>query len=478
MTAAAGGMISLRRRLILVPLAVVVAAICVVMVLMVARAQNRIVAERASAAQLADQLVREAVGNLSLAGGGDPLAELAISVGSLPDLRHVRLFVLPSQEQDYNGFIRAEDRGRGGKAPSWFIRLLRPAHWEKMHEVLSDGRPYGYVLIAAAPDDEIAELWDDMVFLAALLVGLGGVLITLVVWAVGRALGPVGQLAQGLNRLEQGQYRHMLPPFQVAEFRPLGERFNALAMTLDRTQRENRFLIGRMISLQEDERTRLAHDLHDELGPHLFGIKAQAACLADRMDSTADQDAVAGIMASADIMQRINRRILGQLRPVSLDDMGLAGAVDQLMDDWRGRLPGVDWHFRHSDLSPPPDHGRALCLYRITQECLTNAARHSGASRVEVDLESGPVELFRTETGADVYWCIEPDHDLPPDRQIIHLAVRDDGRGLTGQDRQGFGLLGVRERVRAFGGALSMGQDQDGGTVIRVLLPQEQRASD
>jgi two-component system sensor histidine kinase UhpB len=460
MAGSLSGNVSLRRRLILVPLAVMVLSIGVVMALMVWEARERVQAERTSSVELADHLVRAAIGNLPV-GGGDPMPALAASIGSLPDLRHVRLFALPFQEREFEAFSTA-DRAAGQGVPERFMALLRPPPWQKLHEILYEGRRYGYVLIVSAPDDEIAELWEEMASLSGVLLALGAVFVGLVMWTASRALWPVRQLAAGLDRLEQGDYHATLPPLGVAELKPLGERFNTLASRLDRVRQENRFLIGKLISVQEAERNFLAHELHDELGPLLFGIKAQAACLAEPVKGGAGEGNVRTILELVDDVQRLNRRILGHLRPVSLRDLGLTGAVAQLVADWRARVADKTWTFQFSEFEAEPDEALALTLYRVVQECLTNAARHSGADRIEVEIESGPAELFGA---GGLEW---PGNS---DTLVAYVAVRDDGAGIPPDVRQGFGLLGIQERVNALGGVLRIGSDGGRGTAVEVLVP-------
>lgn len=428
------------------------------MAVMVHQARLRVVAERISAADLADHLVDEAIAALPL-HAEDPLGQLDTVVGALPPLRHVRVMVLRSGMSAADP-EEAQSTISGETAPEWFFDLLRPAPWEKRHVVMREGLPLGDVVILGNPTDEIAELWDEMLFGSGLLLGLMAVFIGVVFWLVSQALHPISLVSQGLDRLEQGDFAASLPPFNVAELKDVGEKFNSLARSLTRMSGDNRFLIQRLISLQESERNILAHELHDELGPCLFGIKAQAACIARPARGTAEEGHAKTILGLVDDLQRLNRRILGRLRPMALRDLGLAAAVGQLIDDWRGRVPEVDWQFHFSDFKISPDESLALSIYRVIQECLTNAARHSGATRVEVEI--GPAENFKA---GRLRWQGDPD------RPVVYVAVRDNGRGVGGENRSGFGLLGIHERVEGCGGVVKVGGGEGIGAVVEALLP-------
>jgi len=144
-----------------------------------------------------------------------------------------------------------------------------------------------------------------------------------------------------------------------------------------------------------------------------------------------------------DDLQNMNRRILARLRPLALAELGLLAALERLIEDWRERSPDIDWSFHCGRFSaePPPDH--SLALYRVVQECLTNAARHSGARSVTVELDCG---------------------------DSTRLVIVDDGCGIGADIKRGFGLLGMRERVHAVGGDMKISGNPDGGAHIEIWI--------
>lgn len=449
------GDLSLRKRLILIFVSVVAVVTAIVMVVMVHQARLRVVTERTSASELADHLVGEAIAALPSAAA-DAVARMRMMAASLPALRHVRVSVVAADAD------AGSDGGAGfsGPVPRWFCVLLQPPPWEHRHPIVVQGRLLGEVIIAGDPSGEIAELWDEMLLGGGMLLGLMAVFVGVVFWLLAVALRPLALVGQGLGRLEQGDFTASLPPFDGPELAEVGRRFNSLAGTLARISGDNRFLIQKLISVQESERTMLAHEMHDELGPCLFGIKAQAACIVRSSAGDREAGQARTILGLVDDLQRLNRRILSRLRPVCLADLGLVAAVGQLIDDWRVRQPEVDWQFHCADFSPPADQSLLLSIYRIIQECLTNAARHSGASRVSVEIGCGPVDAFGF---AAPPWQGDP--DLP----VAYVAVDDNGRGSAGGYRRGFGLLGIHERVEGRGGMVTVSGGD--GTRVEAVLP-------
>lgn len=212
-------------------------------------------------------------------------------------------------------------------------------------------------------------------------------------------------------------------------------------------------LIAAQDRVQEDERRRIARELHDELQQPLAAIRNDLAEIGNHV--ARNDPAASSLLQEADQLatQAIvsTRRIVNDLRPQMLEDLGLFAALDMLADQFSQRHGVACW----VALSEGMDEGLLLapdlstCLYRVTQEALNNVAKHAQANEVEIRLQA-----------------------LPEAR--IALSVRDDGRGMAadnGRKAESYGLLGIRERVRAHGGTLRVGGSPDGGTVLEVNVP-------
>ncbi|MFG2755112.1 sensor histidine kinase [Streptomyces wuyuanensis] len=220
------------------------------------------------------------------------------------------------------------------------------------------------------------------------------------------------------------------------EMAELTATFNAM---LDRLEAERATSSGRVLSAQESERRRIAQELHDEIGQTLTAVLLQIKHAADRAQEPVRGDlhqAQETVRASLDEIRRIARR----LRPGVLEELGLHSALRALATEFT--TPGLDVRPHIGPGMPPLDHVTELVFYRVAQEGLTNTARHSGASRVELNLRTLP------DGG-------------------VGLQVRDDGKGIGGAP-EGAGIRGMRERALLIGADLTVGPGPNGGTEVRL----------
>lgn len=194
----------------------------------------------------------------------------------------------------------------------------------------------------------------------------------------------------------------------------------------------------------EAERGAVAKDVHDQVGAMLTGIAMKLASLADRVPPEGKdlKRELADLATLTRSTLEATREICARLRPAVLDDLGLAEACRWYLREWE-RTSGIAVSLRVGKLDPEPDDSRRIDLFRILQELLTNVARHAHASAVKVSLSCA--------------------------RREYRLRVGDDGRGMAGGTRGGFGLSGVRERARRHGGRIDIETSRTGTTVTATL---------
>lgn len=221
-------------------------------------------------------------------------------------------------------------------------------------------------------------------------------------------------------------------------------RHVAVAVHADRLYHDLLASRLRLVTAREEERRRIRHDLHDELGPTLAGVALEMEWAA--LEAGTDPDAVAARLETA--TQRLRRTVgdiralVEGLRPASLDELGLRGAVDDLVSQLQG--PGLDITLDVAgDLDGLPA-AVEVATYRIVGEALTNVVRHAGASRCAVRLAHGP--------------------------DMLEITVEDDGAGFE-VARHGVGLRSMRERATELCGRFSLASTPDLGTRIEAALP-------
>ncbi len=443
------GMWSLRSRLVTVPSAILLAGLAATIAFDIYRAQLRVQAEMDSGMRLARVLVSGALARAE--AESDPAATLDQIQLALPTIRHVDFVVLAAPLLGrFAGEPVVKEERRA--APFWFTRLLHVPLRAEAFPITLNGRAAGQVVVVPNPLNEIAEIWDELTFLAGLLLVLAVVIVTLLIWSVHRGLRPIRDLAEAFDRLEHGRFETLQRPTRVTELHRIGEQFDSLVRSLARVTADNHRLIDRLISVQEAERKEIARELHDEFGPSLFGIRADVSCIVRRARNREPrfeeiEERARSIAELADGIQRINARMLERLRPLVLDQLGLAEALRQLVAEWRERCPGVAWSLEMPPAIVLPDEQASLTLFRTVQEALTNAVRHAKASQVWVS-----VAAASGENG-------------------VAVSVRDDGRGFPPDLRFGFGLLGIAERIHARHGRLRVGNAPTSGALIEVFLP-------
>ena len=220
------------------------------------------------------------------------------------------------------------------------------------------------------------------------------------------------------------------------------------------SHRELRHLVAQMNQVEEKERQRIARELHDELQQSLGVIRLDlvaigAQCVADGPGAARLAGQTVGLVDGAIASVR---RIVSDLRPQILDELGLAAALESMVSKFgeRHRMEAMlDVLGREGGDGLPPEPEVATALYRITQEALNNVHKHAQASFVYVFLDLSS-----------------------PER--IELLINDDGQGLPpvvpGQTAS-FGLRGMRERAEALGGTLMLSSDPERGTTLQALLP-------
>ena len=241
---------------------------------------------------------------------------------------------------------------------------------------------------------------------------------------------------------------------RTAELAQANESLRAEMIERERAERGRTELLGRLVFAQEDERRRIAREMHDQFGELLTALARRIETLGE---STRDSPAVsAHVDALAVLAQQIDQdveHLVWELRPTALDDLGLRAALANYVQTWSARV-NIRAELHTSGLQEdrlPPDI--ETTLYRIAQEALTNVAKHSRAASVEVILER------------------RPDHVL--------LIVEDDGVGFDNEttDRpaaRGFGLLGMQERAALVGATLAIESSVGKGTTVLLRMGPDQ----
>ncbi len=386
----------------------------------------------------------------------------------LKHLRHVRIQFMDSMGQLTVVSPQPEPDEARSKAPEWFAALVRPKLEGRAVRVVASEQT-NPVVIVGEPADEIAEAWQDFYSLALVWLLLDVLILGLLYIVLGRVLNPLGNLSRGMARLEDGHYATRLKTPKVKELAVITNRFNTLAEALDVAREENSGLYRQLISVQEEERREIANELHDEAGPCLFGITANASSIqtiADQLNGPRTPEInhrVGEILGIVERLKLMNRALLKKLRPGSHGRVGLAELINELVAGFERRHP--DTHIVYSAGRLAKSYGEPIdvTLYRCIQEGITNAIRHGHARNLNIDLveESG-----HRRDGAKRR------------RSALRLTLSDDGAGIDPTTPKGFGLTTMTERVRSLGGTCAIESEPRKGTTIRIEIPAQREKAE
>jgi signal transduction histidine kinase len=238
----------------------------------------------------------------------------------------------------------------------------------------------------------------------------------------------------------------------VGALRDSEKRLQRLSDDLRRALDERTKLINRMVSAQEDERQRVARELHDQLGQYFAAMLLGLDAVDKAWKRNDDGDrTIRDLKTITSAMSREVHQLSWELRPMALDDLGLEAAIANYLEKWSDRFNlEVDFagNLRRRRLSPPVE----ITLYRVLQEAMTNVAKHANAIKISVVLEADIGEA--------------------------RLIVEDDGTGFVQEhcgaaDAQtsGYGLLGMRERLALVGGSLVIEASPGHGTALFCRIP-------
>jgi two-component system sensor histidine kinase UhpB len=453
--------LSLRARLNTILALVLMLGLAINIARLLLEAGPRVQAEDQSVVRLARGFIETLVAGLNETP--DPDARLNRIIEDFNRLRHVSITrENQAVEAKTASFDRSgTDDGPNGP-PAWFVALVHPERTAVSVPVTINGKS-GSLVITSHPNDEMNEIWDGIVTQVQVgsVIAIALLLITMTV--VSRALAPIQALTDAMTRIELGDYDVRVKPDGPPELAAIGNKLNHLAAALGGAVEDKRRLAERVVSLQDVERKEIARELHDEFGPYLFALRAHISSLM-RIAESREPDIASlrkhgsAIWEQVNALQQFNRRVLEKLRPVGLAEFGLREALSALLRLWREAHPEVVIETAISPSLGEPGETADLTIYRIVQEALTNVFRHADATRVDVTIEPAdpPSAATRDRRGS------------------VLVRVRDNGSGLLRDHKLGHGLVGMRERVMALGGTVTVAS-ADGGVTVEAVVPCDER---
>lgn len=437
--------VSLRLRLVRTITYVLVLTLSIGSVLIYWHAVRKVETEMRAAIAVGSRIASNAIDDGEEVS--NPRRRLELIVADFNGDRHLRAILLDKSKMVAMASKLAPPED---VAPEWLYSLLagQPKSVQVKLPPAFDGQ--GSVVLQADPHNEVGEVWNDAKLYLALLFMFCGTTLTLLYVSVGRELRPLNELTQAFDRLGKGHYQTRVPVRGTRELAQLESGFNLMALRLSQAEDGAARLRQQLETIQEEERIELARNLHDEVSPLLFSVDVDATTIAEmaaEQGSSNVVDRARAIQTAVAEMKTNVKNILGQLRPGGMAAIDLKGAIENMVAYWKSR---------HEDIRfvvdvPEASFGLKLdtAIQAIVRESLSNAMKHSGAGQVAV-------RIIKTSGG-------------------IVLEIEDDGRGLSSSGgRDGFGVIGMRERAAALGGNLVVAPSDDWrGVTVRAEIPYE-----
>ncbi len=341
--------------------------------------------------------------------------------------------------------------------PQWFSDMLDP-HEKSVTRFIH----FGKLIIKPNPAGGMREAWGKMKTLFWIGLTFFVLLNAAVYWMLGHWLQPLQPMLQAINSMEQGDLSARLPSFDLPEFEKIGHSLNRMAESLaaERQLEENRQLTALIQSHIEDERRSLARELHDELGQYVTAIKTFAVAIANKtkVNSPDISSHAQTIVAAANHIYDGMHNIIRQLRPGSLDNLGLAETLKDAVNNTQSQHPELNISLDLSGKLDALGESLNINIYRIVQEAINNAIKHAEATNIAISLST-------TKTGA------------------LQLMIKDNGKGMDIHDvdqTNHFGLLGMSERAQSFKGSFNIDSElnTNAGTTIYINIPQATQLED
>ncbi|WP_454626633.1 histidine kinase [Bradyrhizobium cenepequi] len=357
---------------------------------------------------------------------------------------------------EFENPLCGQSKGIGASPPHWFaaaVELFLGGHAAVARPISARSVTAGTVSAIADPEAAISLAWQHILGNVHVALLMAVAIALLASLAVAHALAPAQSIVAALQRMAHGQYRTSLPRLRSMELAMIGQAVGDLGDRLAQITEERAVLTRRLLEIRSDERRALARELHDEFGQNLSAILAfantiEAASAQEQDRGDVAQDARMISQATLHIMACL-RGTLNRLRHPPAEELGLEASLISLVDSWRSQnatqpMIQLDLQGDFADVRGIV----ATTAYRVAQECLTNSLRHGAAREIVLRIER--------RTGVE---------------NALLVRVEDDGGGDAAKVAQsaGFGLIGIRERVTALGGSLSIARARRGLSVAATI---------
>jgi len=357
-----------------------------------------------------------------------------LGFSELSEIRHLKIQFFNNQDILLEETSNTLDEIK--PPPYWFIFLIEKLSEEIFFSKINidqRGEMTGYILIKPEPIYEYAEIWQQ-IKVGLWIIGAFLILINIVVLILfSHMIKPINKIIEGFEKLEAGNYKSKINKSNILELDIIGKKFNSMINNLRQSNDKIHKLSQNLINVQEQEKSELARDLHDELGQSLTALQAEAASISKSTKKSSRDDAIFNVIQLSKNMMLSTREIIKKLNLGLIEDLGLESALIDLFENWKRRFKGVKFEYKIEDKALRKITKQETAhLYRIFQEALTNIAKHSEPKNIKITVKS----LDRGNK--------------------TRILISNDGIKSNLANNEGLGLIGIAERVDQINGSLEV----------------------
>jgi two-component system sensor histidine kinase UhpB len=333
------------------------------------------------------------------------------------------------------------------QTPQWFVWMVAKSYPTVNYPLTMQDKQTVQVIVSINALDEISEAWQETkVFLSVILLLSAGLFFAVNV-IFRQVLQTVERILKNLSEIETENYQNPLPHFAITEFERIALAINHLTATLHKTQQENNRLTLHSLQIQEEQRQTLAQELHDELGQSITAIKVMA--VTGKKNLSNPVDIYQSIISVCEHLVTVVRSMMKNLHPLILTELGLNASLYDLTQHWQNRATGLKISLLSDETVDTIGAKVAIQVFRMVQEGITNAVRHSQAQQLLISL------IVKNEQKNTLLLCIE-DNGIGCELQSLSL---------------GFGLLGMQARVKSLNGVMQIFSAKNQGMRIQISIP-------
>lgn len=433
--------LSLVTRLLIGPGAVLLASVVILLVTMVngeaARARTELAIQSADELDLltpalVEQALRDEVGKIH---------EMLQARSTRVTLQHIRW------TDELGTTTHAPEQREEAKAPDWFVQWLDLPPAVSSRSISAGDVPYGVVQVYLSPVPTINRIWCQFTDGLEALMVVMALAFCMTVVILKTSLRSLHSLRLGAAGFADGDYDTRVAVDGPPEVRETIRAFNGMATNIQELLDRLRRLGVHMEAAREQHYKNIARELHDSMGGSLSMIKLGLASLSeDSANGRQDPAQFASLLSKVDDAIRLSRNIITALRPEMLDRKGLVATIEWYVEEFRRVTDATCELDLRATVYPPAEHN--ILVFRILQEALTNVARHSGATRLNVSTRDAHGNFV--------------------------LTISDNGCGIPPTRPRGqhsYGLLAMEERARALNATLDVSPAPSGGTAVCLMVP-------